>query len=183
MEIADLRAALVAAQAEATTETLLPEEAEHAKLLAQLEAAKATTFAARKARRAIAGAKAEAEARAAARGQFLVKFLDLGTMLLEADPKTLPGEGVIVIRSPPTTPVDVLGTFATEYEARQRHLPDLVLDLFLSSIVYPSTDGAEGIKLRVFFEGPIGKGAAQTCGGEVQALGGLKRREAKRGSE
>lgn len=187
IELDDIKAAIAAAQAEAEAEALTPEETERAKALAQLADAKAALFASRKARRLIAGTKAEADAKRVAAGHYLVKFIDLGTMLAEADPKTLPGDGVLVVRSPPTEPVDVLAVFATDFEARERPLPDLIVDLLLQSIVYPPNDLktpeglAQGAALRSFFESSVGKGAGVTAGGEVQALGGSNRKEAKRG--
>lgn len=170
-----------------TAATLSPEEEVRAAKLAAFADRKAALAVTERRKRALLGAIAEASAKKDAGGRYLVKFVDLGTILADADPSTLPGEGVLVIRSPPTEPIDVLAQFTREHEANERPLPDLMIDMLLPSIVRPETSlvteegRLAGMKLRNFFESTIGKGAAITVGNEVSRLGGMRAAQVKRG--
>lgn len=178
----DLKAQLENEHARHAKATLSEEESEIAKTLAQIAEKKAERLAAEKARRALRGAELEAEARKAAAGKHLVKYFDLAELLPDADPEKLPGEGMLVVRSPATVPVDALGQFYREIEAHERPHTDIYVDLVCSSVVYPDLSNQEtGMLFRNFLESSVGHGTAMTIGDVVSTLGGVRGKRTKRG--
>lgn len=181
LDLEDLRAQLDAARARKSASALTDDETARAKLLADLAEATAEAQSSEKNKRAIEGAQREATARKAALGKYLVKFFDLGALLPDADMDSLPGKGILVIRSPPTTPTDALGNFYRELEAKARSWPEIYASLACESIVYPDPNGASGAQLSAFFDGAIGKGTAMDVGDACAALGGVRGKQTKRG--
>ncbi len=181
MDLEELRQAAAKAKARREAAALSEEEKERAKLLAELAEAEAEALADEKARRELQGKALEAEARKKSGGKYLVRFVDLAFLLPEADPSTLPGGGVLVVRSPPTHPVNALDNFYREVEAKSRALPDVYADLVCESVVYPDPAGAEGSKLRAFFESSLGRGTVTVVGDQVTDLGGVRGKAIKRG--
>lgn len=179
--IDELKAQAAAAAAEFDAAKLSPEETELAQLLAKIEESRARTREASKLRRAIRGAQEEAEARAEAKGAYLVKYVDLAAGLPNADPKTLPGEGVIVIRTPPMHPIDVLGNFLREHEAKQRPIPEIFAELVAECIVRPKPSPGEDAKIGGFFNSELGQGSASAVGNVVLELANFRLAVAKRG--
>lgn len=180
----ELKAQLEAEKSRHTKATLTEDENEQAKLLAQIAEAKAERLIAEKSRRALRGAELEAEARVAAKGQYLVKYFDLAALLPDVEQEKLPGDGCLVVRSPPTMPVDALGQFYREVEAHERRMTDIYVDLVCECVVYPSVSSQEaGEMFRSFIESSIGKGTAIPIGNAVTALGGVRSKQAKRGRE
>ena len=179
-DIDDLKAQIAAAKAQADGSALTEDEVGQAKLLAELDEHKAKLRNARVQRAAIAVAAAESAARKVAAGRYLIKGISLVDLLAEADPKDLPGNGVIVVRSPPTEPRDCLADYMAEAEQHERPLPDITIDhLVIPSIVFPDIETDASI--RQFFDSTRGKGSAITVGNAVTALGGMAQRQAKRG--
>ncbi len=185
MDLAELRARAEAARTKTAAARLTPEEIEHAKLQTELDELKAEEQAAAKTRRELAGKALEETARKAAGGQYLVRFVDLGSMLPDADPSTLPGNGALVVRSPPVHPVDALKVFYAEVEARVLSLPDVYLELVCVSTVYPDVADVKhpeiGAAFRAFFETSIGHGTVTGIGDIVTDLGGVRSKATKRG--
>lgn len=181
MDLQELREQAARAKARREAVALSEEEKERAKLLIEVEEAEEAARADEKARRELTGKQLEAEERKRAGGKYLVRFVDLAHLLPEADPATLPGAGVLVVRSPPTHPVNALDVFYREVEAKSRALPDIYTDLVCESVVYPSTAGTEGAKLRAFFESSIGRGTVTVVGDQVTDLGGVRSKAIKRG--
>lgn len=183
MDLEELRQATAAAKERRERAALSEEETERAKLLAELAEHTEAARAEEKARRDLEGAKLEAVERQKAGGKYLVRYVSVGDLLPDADPATLPGAGILIVRSPPTHPVNVLDDFYREVEAKAngRALPDIYADLVCQSTVYPSTDGAAGAKLRAFFESSIGRGTVTVIGDQVTDLGGVRNKAIKRG--
>lgn len=178
----ELKAQLESEKARLEKATLSDEELEHSKLLAQVAEMKAERQASEKAQRAIRGAELEAEARKAAAGRYLVQFFDLAALLPEAEQEKLPGEGVLVVRSPPTSPVDALAQFYREVEAKERSLVDIYSDLVCASVVVPNVGNHEiGMGFRNFLESSVGRGTAIPIGDAVTSLGGVRSKQTKRG--
>lgn len=179
MDIETLRAQAAEARARRTAASLSDEETEHAKLLGELAEDTAQLQADERKRRGIAGAAAEAEARRVAAGKYVVKFFDLGSLLPDADPSTLPGAGVLVLRSPPPS---ALAAFYRELEAGSQDLPQTYAALVAESVVVPDiTDPTAGIKFRTFLDGPLGCGTVIGIGDASTVLGGTVAKKAKRG--
>lgn len=180
----ELKAQLENEKARHATAMFSDEEAEQSKMLAQIAEAKAERLAAEKPRRALRGAEIEAEARKVAAGRYLVKFFDLAALLPDVEQEKLPGEGCLVVRSPPTSPVDVLAQFYRELEAKERSLVDIYADLVCASVVSPDVTSHEaGMAFRNFIESSIGRGTSIPIGDAVTAVGGLRSKQAKRGRE
>jgi hypothetical protein len=183
-ELAELRARAASARARRDASALTPDQTETHRLLCQeaedLEAARA----AEKAARQIRGMKLEAEERKKAGGRYLVRAVDLAALLPDADPASLPGEGVIVVRSAPAQP-DALGDFLAELEKHDRSHPDIFLDLVCASTVYPdvgpNAGPGVGERFRAFFESSIGRGTVLHVGDQVSDLSGVRARRVKRG--
>ncbi len=109
-----------------------------------------------------------------------MRFADLGGMLPDAEPDSLLGRGVLVLRSPPAR---ALTDFQRELEAEQRDLQAVYTTLLLECIVRPdiTTDEAAGAKAAAFFESDLGAGTVVTLGDAAAALGGAVRTRTKRG--
>lgn len=177
-----LKADLERAKARLAKATLAPEEIDCAKLLADIAESEAEARTSEATRRGLRGATLEAEARKVAGGRYLVKYFDLAALLPEADPERLPGEGVLVVRSPPTAPVDALAVFYREVEAGERSHVDIYTDLVCASVVVPNIANQEtGALFRNFLESSIGRGTAMGIGDAVTTLGGVRGKKTKRG--
>ena len=181
MEIEELRRKTAEAKARREKAALSEEEKERAKLLAELAEAEEQARADEKARRDLEGKHLEDEERKKAGGKYLVRYVDLAHLLPEAEADALPGGGILVVRSPPTHPVNALDVFYREVEAKARALPDIYADLVCESVVYPGTAGGDGARLRAFFEGSIGRGTVTVVGDQVTDLGGVRGKAIKRG--
>ncbi len=190
-DLADLEALLAAAQQKLVRVSLNDGESKRAKLLAEIEEAESSTRVAEKTRRGIAGKALEASARRAANAlpmaaRYSVEFYDLAEKVLRVDPDTLPGKGVLVVRSPPTTPVDVLAEFYAALEAGSS-TSEAYINLASACVVHPvcidpaGAATAEGQVLRTFLESSVGRGAAQGVGDAAAALGGVRAAKVKRG--
>lgn len=190
-DLSDLEALLAAAQAKLGRANLTDVEAKRAKLLADIEEAESLTRAAEKARRGIAGKALEASARKVANAlpmasRYSVEYFDLAEKVPRVDPETLPGKGVLVVRSPPTVPVDALSEFYAALE-HGTSTSEAYINLASASVVHPVCLGeggaatAEGLALRTFLESSIGRGAAQGIGDAAAALGGVRAKATKRG--
>lgn len=180
--IEELKAQLEAEKARHAKAALSEEEQEQLKLIAQLAEAKAERLAAEKAQRALRGIALEGEARKVASGKYLVKFYDLARHWPDIEPEKLPGEGILILRSPPTMPVDVLGQFYREVEAKEKSQPDCYIDLVCACVVYPDVSKHDvGMAFRNFLESSIAKASAASIGDEAIALGGLLVKQTKRG--
>jgi hypothetical protein len=182
MSLDELKAELEREQALLAKSALSDEQAEHAKLLIALAETKAERQASQKAQRVLRRAELEADARKAAAGRYLVKAFDLAALLPDVEQEKLPGGGVLVLRSPPITPIDALAQFYREAEAHERPLPDIYVDLVCASVVFPDVAQREtGMSFRDFFESSIGRGTALTVGDAVTELGGARAKRTKRG--
>lgn len=177
-EMDDLDRELAEAEARATATALTPEEAARARKLAQLDEHKASARTAAAARRKIAGDKLEREARVEAAGRYQVRYFDLGALLPDVDMGTIPGGGVLVLRSHP--PADKK-TWDREVEVKARDLVDINADLVCASIVRPVFKNEEGVRFRAFLESDMGCGIANQLLAPVLDLGGARSTEIKRG--
>lgn len=175
-EIADLEALL-------KSSALSDEERTRADQRAHKEALRSQLAEIGRTRRADEGAMREAEARKAAAGAYLVKYVDVAALIPDLDPEKIPGKGVFVVRSPATKPRDVLGDLMREitYNGTDaKPHTKLYADLACECTVYPATTDESGIALRKFVDA-FG-GAAMGIGNVITDLGGLHAKEAKRGS-
>lgn len=181
----ELKAEAEAAQAESAASALTPEETEEAGWLAKSAAAREDKAANDRTRRMLDGKAREKIAVAAAAGKYLVRAVDIIDLfpvdVKAPDPKTLPGNGVIIVRSPPTQPRDMLGDFFREIEHKQRSMPEIYADLVVASTVDPDVakDDVKGAVLRAFCEAY--SGACIKVGDQVSELGGLRSKSDKRG--
>lgn len=182
MDLETLKAQHAAAKARQAKAALSQDEIDHAKLMAEIVEAEAEARTAEATRRSIQGSALEEAARKVAAGRYLVKYFDLAALLPEAPPEKLPGEGMLVVRSPPTVPVDALAQFYREVEAAERSHVDIYADLVCESVVYPDiSNPAAGEFFRSFIESSIGRGTAMGVGDAVTALGGVRGKRTKRG--
>lgn len=179
MNLEELRASLKATKA-AAPPPLTDDEAETARLLGEIAEAKADALAINKTRREARGQALEAAAWPAARaGKYLIRFVDLAALLPDADPDDLPGNGVLVVRSPPQGAV---GAFHRELEAKTKLLPEVYTDLLCVSTVYPDlTNEVAGIEFRGFFASSLGEGSSSVVGDVVTDLAGIRGKTVKRG--
>jgi multidrug efflux pump subunit AcrA (membrane-fusion protein) len=182
LALAETEAELERAEARLAKAELTPAEVKRLKLLATLAEKKAEARTAETSRRALRGAELKAEAAKAAGGKYLVDYFDLGALLPDVDPDKLPGEGVLIVRSPPTSPVDALAHFYRELEAKEHSLVDIYTDLVCASVVVPNVmEHATGMMFRNFLESSIGRGTAIQIGDAVTSLGGARNKQTKRG--
>jgi beta-glucosidase-like glycosyl hydrolase len=162
----------------AAAASLTPEEEARVRTLARISEAKAARKEAEHARRELAGVPLEASARREAKGEYLVRFFNLGDLLPDAPPEVkIPGDGAIVVRSPEPPwraafERDIqagvpLGTCFTELVCRCTVKPDLA-------------KGQDGLLFRKFLESTIGNGCAGPIGAAVLELGGARSAEIKR---
>lgn len=178
-DLEELKSQLAAATARRDNAKLTDDETEHAKLLAQVAEAKAEARAAETARRAILGAKLEADARKKAAGRHLVQYFDLAALLPEAEPEKLPGEGILVLRSPAA---DMLAQLHREVEAGEQSLVAAYTNLVCSITDYPDLSNHDtGMRFRDFLESPIGCGTVIGIGDAATTLGGTRAKRTKRG--
>lgn len=175
---ADLAAELAALQTEAERAELSPAEAAEARALAQLSELKEQKRESERKRRGIEGARLERAARAEAAGRYMVRYFDLGALLPDADPKSLPGGGVLVIRSHPP---QAKTAFDSAVEGKSVTLSAAFCDLVCASVVHPSlAKNEDGIRFRAFLESELGNGTPPQIGAAVLELGGARIAEAKR---
>lgn len=177
--LAEARARAEAARARRAASALSEEAAELHKLALQEAEDLAAARADEKKARELRGLVLEGEARKKSGGKYQVKAIDIAKLLPDIDPATLPGDGVIVVRSPlPGS----WATFLREQEHKARDLPDICADLVCESTVFPdvSASGA-GERYRVFWESALGCGTVVTVADDVAALGGAAAKQAKRG--
>lgn len=174
----DLEAELARELEAAKAAELTPAEAARARALARLTEAKAARREAQHTRRELAGMPLEAAARKEAKGQYLVRFFNLGDLLPDAPPEvTIPGDGAIVLRSPEPT---WRSAFERDVEAKIP-LGTCFTDLVCLCTVKPDlAHGQEGLLFRKFLESTIGSGCAAPIGAAVLELGGARSAETKR---
>ena len=183
--IDDLDEQLRALEARESAAILSPEDEARAAKFAALAERKAALAVAEKKRRGLDMFTREAAARKRAGGRYLVGAIDLGELYPSEDPATLPGGGVLIYGGPELP--NIYANFLTEHEANARPLLALMVDVVCAATLDPecplaTEEGrAAGVKLRNFFEGPIGSGAAITVGNAVTRLGGMMAKQAKRG--
>jgi hypothetical protein len=184
--IEEIKARAAATRAALAAATLSDDEEEEARILAEDEENRAELRTQLAKQRGLVGRRAEATARTKAGGKYLVRYVDLAALLTDADADicdTLPGRGVLVVRSPPTAPQNSLAIFYRELEAKVRSWPEIYADLALACVVYPDPNGTDGsgALLRSFFESSLGQGTAIPVGDICTQLGGASQKAAKRG--
>jgi len=176
--IDEIKADAAAKRASAAA-VLTPEQAELAEALAdEADAAEAEAAAQAKLRGLDMAARVE-KARAAAAGAFLVAGVDLVALFpLGAAPaaETLPGAGVIVIRSPDMETSDA---FAANAEAMKQGLSALAIRLVCGCVVDPDKTSPEGTRLLGFLQ--KFPEAAGTIALRAKELGGAQQKATKRG--
>jgi hypothetical protein len=175
-----------AADAKAAREAaaLSAADAELLKLHRQIQEDDAAAEVSHREARALRGLEEEAEERKAAAGKYLVKAIDIAALLpglTEEQVKALPGEGVIVVRSPPVHPTDALAGFLREIEAGKEAHPDIYAELVCESTVRPKLKPGTAEAYREFWSSSLGRGTVITVGDQVAELGGMRGRAAKRG--
>jgi len=120
-------------------------------------------------------------ARAGAGKRHLVAGVDLVSFFkpeATPPPEQIPGNGVLIIRSPDPARVDAANA---EIEHKKRPMSQILTDLLCENTIDPDVQAnpAEGIKLRAFCE--AFPNAATLAGDEVYKLGGAKVKADKRG--
>ena len=179
-QIAALEAEALEVEAAARLAELTPEEQRIAAALARKAAAAEAMAAAARTRRGTALATREAAARVKAAGRYLVKGIDLVDLFqlgAAPDAAKVPGDGVVIVRSPLP---ERLKAFQTEAEHKARPLADIFADLLCDSVIDPDpSQPANGAKLRAFCDAY--PGAAIGAGDVVAKLGGSKAQADKRG--
>lgn len=168
------------AEAAAKASELTEAEQRAVKALGRRNKAREDKVLAEKARRDLDRAAREAKAAAAAGKQYLVKGIDLiADCFTDVAPpaEQLPGNGVIVIRSPDRGRFNAANN---DIEHKRRPMAEILIDLLVEHVIDPDVDepGA-GAHLRAFCEAY--PGAGMMAGDEVYKLGGMKAKADKRG--
>lgn len=178
----DLRAETEAEEAASKASQLTADEIETALLLERKAIAAESRATAEKRRRAIEMVRREKAAKSACRdARAILGAIDLVALFPAGkapDAETMPGKGVLVLRSPPS---DVLKTFQTEVEHKARPLADIYADMVAQSVVDPDveTDKTAGSVLRAFCEAY--PNACLAIGDVAAKLGGSRMAADKRG--
>lgn len=180
LDIEALEKEALAEEEQASAAKLTPDEERASVAIARRDKAREERASAESARREIDMAGRVAVARAAIGSRAMVKGIDLVSLfpLGEAPPMVqLPGNGVIVVRSPEPARMKALHA---EAEAKRRPLADIFSDLVIDSTIDPDPkDPTQGMKLRAFCDAY--PGAAIGAGDIVAKLGGSKAQADKRG--
>ena len=174
-----LRAQRLAAEAEARAAELTQEERDEQVELDAIATAKEDKAAAETVRRSIKLASRVDVAKTKAGTAYLVAGVDVVACfpLGDAPPgEQLPPDGVVVVRNPTPKESD---DFAREIEAKKKNVSAIAVELAVACTVDPSGEGAEGVRLRGFYEKfPEAAGAVAM---RARDLGGAKSAADKRG--
>lgn len=180
IDIEALEKEAAAEEEQASAAKLTPDEERAVTAIARRDKAREERAANEAARREIDMTARVAVAKAAIGSRAMVKGIDLVSLfpLGEAPPMAqLPGNGVIVVRSPEAARMKA---FHAEAEAKKRPLADLFSDIVIESTIDPDPkDPTQGMKLRAFCDAY--PGAAIGAGDQVAKLGGSKAQADKRG--
>lgn len=182
VDLEALKARVAAAKQAAEAVALSKLEAEAHKLLEEEAELKGQRFEAERKRREIEGSEREAAAREAAKGQYLVRVIDVVSFFDPGQAPSadrLPAGGVIVVRSPTE---EANKAYTKDLEAKKKSHETMNRELLFKCIVDPGPEDAENAAVTAAFFTAF-PGAVTNAYLVVQALNGMRSEMAKRGSD